>query len=99
MAKLNKKYIGGDFFADLKEEGIYEEVKDRAGKKILVYQILEEMKKQGLTKVAMAKRMATSRSELDRILNADNTAVSMESLEKAAKAVGKAIVHTLVNMS
>jgi transcriptional regulator with XRE-family HTH domain len=63
----------------------------------LVYRILHEMKRQKLTKVEMARRMHTSRSELDRILDPDNRGVSLESLQKAAAAIGKAIDIRLVN--
>ena len=91
------KHLGDTLDSFLKEEGIYEEVTRRATKKALVYRILHEMKRQRLTKVEMAKRMHTSRSELDRILDPENRTISLESLQKAAAAIGKAIDMRLVN--
>jgi predicted XRE-type DNA-binding protein len=91
------KHLGSTFDSFLIEEGIYDEVVQGATKKALVFRILHEMKRKRLTKVEMAKRMHTSRSELDRILDPDNRGVSLESLQKAAAAVGKAIDIRLVN--
>jgi antitoxin HicB len=91
------KHLGSTLDSFLKEEGIYDEVVQRATKAALVYRIQYEMKRQRLTKVEMAKRMHTSRSELDRILDPDNRGVSLESLQKAAAAIGKAIDIRLVN--
>jgi antitoxin HicB len=91
------KHLGSTLDSFLKDEGIYDEVVQRAAKKSLVFRILQEMKRQRLTKVEMAKRMHTSRSELDRILDPDNRGVSLESLQKAAGAVGKTIDVRLVN--
>lgn len=94
--KVNEKHIGSDFDDFLKEEGIYEDVTKRAGKKALVYQILYEMKKQKLTKTEVAKRMDTSRASLARILDPDNTLVTIELLERVANAVGHQIHYELV---
>ena len=94
---MKNKHLGSSLDDFLKEEGIYEEVRERAVKKVLVYQILNEMKKQGLTKVEMARRMKTSRSELDRILDHENKSVSLESICKAARAVGKILDLRLID--
>jgi antitoxin HicB len=98
MKKANK-HLGSSFDDFLKEEGIYEHVKIQGEKKFLVFQIIDQMKRQGLTKVDMAKRMKTSRSELARILDPDNQAVSLESLQRAAAALGKSISINLVDAS
>ena len=94
---MKNKHLGSSLDDFLKEEGIYEEVQERAIKKVIVYQILEAMKKQALTKVEMARRMNTSRSELDRVLDPENQAITLESLLKAATAVGKTINVRLVD--
>lgn len=75
----------------LREEGIYEEVHAAAVKSLIAYQLVEEMEKRGLTKTVMAKRMDTSRSQLERLLDPQNTAVSLDTLFSAAKAVGKTL--------
>ena len=66
MAKKGR--IGSDFEGFLKEEGILEEANKIAIKRVLAFKIQEEMQKNNLSKTAMAKRMKTSRSALDRLL-------------------------------
>lgn len=80
---------GSTFNAYLKQEGILEETTARAIKRVLAWQIGQAMKKRHLTKSAMAARMRTSRSQLERLLDPANDAVSLESLVRAASAVGK----------
>lgn len=93
---INRKHMGSNFDDFLKEEGIYEEVTKRAGKKALVFKILHEMKTQKLTMTEVAKRMNTSRSSLARILDPENKAVTIEILERAAESVGREIRYELV---
>jgi hypothetical protein len=93
---MSKKHIGESFDTFLKEEGIYEEVVDEAVKKVLAFQIREVMKKNHLTKSAMAKKMETSRAALDRLLEPDNDAVTLKTLKRAAAVIGKKIKLELV---
>jgi antitoxin HicB len=58
-------------------------------KTVLAWQIQEAMAAQGLSKTAMAKRMNTSRTQLDRLLDPGNTNVQLETLQRAAAAVGR----------
>lgn len=88
--------IGSAFDDFLKEEGIFEEVQAGALKKVVAHQLGEAMKAQNLTKVAMAKRMNTSRSQLDRLLDPTNASVSLDTLTRAAAAVGRGIRLELV---
>lgn len=83
------KYTGGDFDSFLEEQGILEEVTARAHKRLLAMQMAEAMEQAGLTKSELAARLQTSRSQLDRLLQPDNTAVTLESLERMARAVGR----------
>ena len=76
----------GDFLA---AEGLLEEAEDVAVKRVLARQIAEAMKKQGLTKTAMAERMKTDRRQLDRLLDPDNNSVTLSTLRRAASAVGR----------
>ena len=85
---LNEKYIGGSFDDFLKEEGIYDDVMKLAGKKRLALQFEREMKKKKYTKTALAKKLHTSRMQVNRILSPDNSSVSVETLERAAKVLG-----------
>jgi antitoxin HicB len=91
-----KGRIGSAFDDFLKDEGIFEEVQAGALKKVVAHQLGEAMKAQKLTKVAMAKRMNTSRSALDRLLDPNNASVSLDTLTRAAAAVGRGIRLELV---
>jgi transcriptional regulator with XRE-family HTH domain len=64
-------------------------------KRVLAWQISQLMKKQRVTKSEMAKRMRTSRAALDRLLDADNTSVTLQTMGRAAAALGKQLSVTL----
>jgi hypothetical protein len=94
---MNKNPHIGSLFSDfLKEEGIYEDVTARAIKRVIAWQIEQAMKDQGLTKVAMAKRMKTSRAQLDRLLDPQNDKVQLDTIQRAAIAVGRRLQLDLV---
>jgi len=83
------EYSGSNFDDFLAEEGILEEVSTRAQKRLLALQIEDIMADLNLTKSEIAARMNTSRSQLDRLLDPDNTAVTLDSLDRLAIAVGR----------
>ena len=85
------KNLGGSFNDFLEEEGILEECTETAIKRVLAWQIQQEMKKNNLSKSAMARKMKTSRSSLDRILDPINESVTLHTLKKAAHAVGRTV--------
>jgi antitoxin HicB len=87
--EIEKGRVGGSFEDFLKEQGTYEVTVDQAVKRVLAYQIAEAMRAQGITKPAMAKRLETSRSQLDRILDPNNDSVTLGVLARAAQAVGR----------
>lgn len=94
-----KKKIGsvGSSFDDyLKEEGVYEDVSARAIKRVLARQIGALMQAEGVTKTALAKRMHTSRAQLDRLLDPENESVTLGTLTRAAEAVGRKLRFELV---
>jgi antitoxin HicB len=91
MAKNTNTYRGSSFDDFLKEDGIFEEVQARALKRVLAEQFDDAMQHSKLTKVAMAQRMSTSRSQLDRILDPGNLSVQLDTLMRAAHAVGKTV--------
>jgi len=97
MAK--NPHTGSSFDDFLKEDGIYEDVTATAIKRVLARQIQHEMKVNALTKTAMAKRMNTSRSQLNRLLDPENTGVSLETIQRAAVIVGKRIRLDLVDQA
>ena len=87
-----KGRIGSSFDDFLKEEGIYEEVTARAIKRVIARQLDALMQDQGLTKTSLAKRMKTSRAQLDRLLES----VTLGTLTRAAQAVGRHLRMELV---
>jgi antitoxin HicB len=93
---MTNPHIGSSFDEFLTEEGILEEVEALAIKRILARQVSEAMKAHRLTKKAMAARMGTSRSALDRLLDPDNTSVTLRTLQKAASTVGRRLRLELV---
>ena len=90
MAKRNVR-TGSRLDDFLKEEGIIEEVQAKALKRALAEQLEESMQVAKLTKRDMARKMATSRSQLDRVLDPGNVSVQLDTLIKAARALGKEI--------
>jgi predicted XRE-type DNA-binding protein len=89
-------HIGSSFDDFLKEEGTYEETTLIAIKRVLAWQLEQAMKEQGLTKVEVAKRMKTSRAQLDRLLDPENDKVQLDTLQRAAAAVGRKLHLELV---
>ena len=79
-----------------KKEGVYEEVTARAIKRVIARQLDALMQNQGLTKSTLAKRMKTSRAQLDRVLDPDNESVTLATLARAAQAVGRNLRMELV---
>ncbi|MDL1975886.1 MAG: helix-turn-helix domain-containing protein [Deltaproteobacteria bacterium] len=83
------KHIGSSFDDFLEEEGLLAETEAVAIKRVIAYQVSQLMKSQKLSKVAMARQMNTSRSALDRLLDPKNTSITLQTLERAAHAIGK----------
>jgi antitoxin HicB len=90
-----KGRIGATFEAFLDEQGIREEVEGQAVKELIAEQITAAMKEQGLSKAAMAERMRTTRAQLDRLLDPANPSVTLMTLQRAAKAVGRHLTIAL----
>ncbi len=87
MAKKNP-HLGSTLESLLREDGTYEDEKNQAIKSVLAYKLEKAMKAQNLSKAGMAERMATSRSQLDRLLDPENEGVTLHTLKRAAAAVG-----------
>ena len=90
-AKKPNPHTGSDFDEFLVEEGLFEEVQARALKRALAEQLEEAMVAAKLTKIRMAEQMKTSRSQLDRVLDPDNVSIQLDTLIKAARALGKTV--------
>ena len=85
-------YSGSSFDSFLEEDGIREEVEAVAIKRVLAWQLSEEMQQQKKTKQAMARDLQTSRSQLDRLLDPHNVPVSLDTMARAARVLGKSLV-------
>lgn len=96
MSKVNK-HSGTNFDNYLIEEGVFDEVQARALKRALAEQLSDAMQSGNLSKVLMAQRMVTSRSQLDRVLDPDNLSIQLDTLIKAARAVGKTVEIRLIS--
>jgi antitoxin HicB len=96
--KAKNKHLGSSFEDFLKDEGIHEEVTTHAVKRVLAWQVSEAMKAEGISKSEMAKRMNTSRSQLERFLDPDNSKVLLETVQRAATAIGKRVAITFENV-
>jgi antitoxin HicB len=94
--KGKNPHLGESFDSFLKEQGIYESVQTTAIKRVLAMQLEEAMKEQNLTKVEMARRMKTSRVQLDRLLDPENDSVTLATLRRAAAVVGREVRLELV---
>jgi hypothetical protein len=82
-------HTGSTFDSFLEEEGIREEVEAVAVKRVISWQLAQALKKKRKTKQALAKELNTSRSQLDRLLDPQNIAVSLDTITRAASSLGK----------
>ena len=99
MKKSRKRtdHSGSSFDSFLEEEGIREEVEAVAIKRVLAWQLTEAMQKQQKTKRVMAKQLRTSRSQLDRLLDPQNISVTLDTITRVARALGKRLIIRLAD--
>ena len=93
--KKNRKkmdHSGSTFESFREQEGIREEVEAVAIKRVLAWQLKQAMRRQQKTKQAMAKQLHTSRSQLDRLLDPRNVSVTLDTITRAARALGKRVI-------
>lgn len=93
---MANKHKGSSFDSFLEEEGLLEDVEALAIKKVIAYELEKAMMKENLSKTEMAARMHTSRSALERLLDPVNTSITLNTLVKAAHALGKKLRLSLV---
>jgi DNA-binding Xre family transcriptional regulator len=96
MRSRKKGRIGSSFDDFLKDEGVYNEVETVAVKRVIAWQLEEAMKARRMSKLQMARRMKTSRSQLDRLLDPSHSGVTLETLARAAQVLGR---HIRVELS
>ena len=88
--------IGSSFVSFLEEVGIRGSAERIAQKRVLAWRLQQEMERQGLSKSELARRMDTSRSQVERLLDPENDRVQLDTLVKAARAVGRELKLELV---
>lgn len=86
---MTNRHLGSDFDDFLEQEGLLEEVNAAAVKRVIAMEVAEAMEKRGLTKSEMARAMHTSRAAVDRLLDPQCESVTLLTLEKAARALGR----------
>jgi len=91
-------HIGSSFDEFLRTEDILEEVEDVSIKRVLAWELEKIMKENHISKVEMARRMHTSRSALNRLLDPKNTSVTLDTMRRGAAAVGKRLHLNLSNL-
>jgi len=94
VKKIRKRmdHSGSSFDSFLQEEGIQEEVEAVAIKRVLAWQLEQAMRKQQKSKQTMARQLHTSRSQLDRLLDPQNVSVTLDTITRAARALGKRLI-------
>jgi len=96
MPKTKNPHRGSDFREFLAQDGLLEEVEARALKRAIALQLQRALKESAMTKSEMASRMHTSRAVVDRLLDSENTSLTIVTLGKAAQALGRKVRVDLV---
>ena len=86
---MTNKHVGSDFDEFLREEGILDDAEAVATKRVIAFQIAWEMTRADISQSELARRMNTSRSAVERLLDPTNPSVTLQTLERAASAVGR----------
>jgi DNA-binding Xre family transcriptional regulator len=97
MKMTENPYISSSLDAFLEEDGTLDETNLIAIKRVIAWQIQTAMVEKNITKTAMAEKMKTSRSSVDRLLDPDHHSVTLETIDKAARVLGKKIRFELVD--
>jgi len=92
---MSKKHMGSSVDAFLREEGIFEEAQTQAIKEVVAWQLAQAMKEKKISKNRLATLLKTSRTQVDRLLDAQND-ITLSSLQRAAAMVGRRVLIELV---
>ena len=86
---MNKRHVGSDFDSALREDGLLAECEAGALKRVVAWQLEQEMKRRRISRARLASRMKTSRSALDGLFSPEKTSVTLQLLEQTALALGR----------
>lgn len=92
---MSKKHMGSSIDDFLKDEGIFDEAQAQAVKEVVAWQLAEAMRKKRISKTRMAALLKTSRTQVDRLLDAKND-ITLSSLQRAAAILGRRVRIELV---
>ena len=92
---MSKKHLGSGIDDFLKDEGVFEEAQVQAVKGVVAWQLAQAMEKKKISKNKMATMLKTSRSQVDRLLDAKDD-ITLSSLQRAAAIVGRRVSIELV---
>jgi DNA-binding Xre family transcriptional regulator len=95
---MSKEHIGSSFDDFLREDGIYEKATSQALKRVVAWQLAQLMKERRISRVEMARRMKTSRTQVNRLLDPANESIQLDTIQRAAEAVGKRINITFEDL-
>ena len=93
--KVKKGKIGSSFSSYLKDQGTLAETASQAIKRVIAFEVAKSMKEKSITRTAMASKLSTSRSQIDRLLDPEKDGVSIRSLASAAEVVGRELTISL----
>lgn len=88
MKSKNNQHIGSNFDDFLREEGIYEEVEAAALKKVIAVALARQMKRRRISVAKLAEALGTSRAAVSRVLDEENTSITLTTLSRTAMALG-----------
>jgi len=88
---VQNPHIGSSLESFLEEDGTRDEILDLAQKRVLAWQIAEAMKESGIRKIEMAERMHMSHTQVERLLDPASNKVQLDTLQRAARAVGRTL--------
>jgi antitoxin HicB len=95
--KNSNPHIGSSFDDFLEEENLLAEANEIAIKRVIAWQLQQEIESKNMTKTSVAKAMGTSRAAVDRLLDPNNTSITLLTLSKAARILGKSIKIDLID--
>ena len=87
--------IGSSLDDHLREEGVYDEIREAVAKEVLAWQVEQALTEQAVSRSELARRMHTSRDVVNRLLDPKNTSVNLRTMERAASALGRRLTIRL----
>lgn len=89
---IDKNKLGSNFDSFLEEEQILQESEAAAIKRVIAYALEQKMQADNMSVNRLAKELETSRTAICRILDPENTSITLNTIEKVAKYLGKRII-------